>query len=75
MDPHAQQEIQDFASAMYSLIKPIVPIACEAFEDYHLGGLHLSRLEIDAIRSGRPIATDNKREQAEFDAKKARLGL
>ena len=34
MDAHAQIEIRVFAEAMYELIKPIVPIACEAFEDY-----------------------------------------
>ena len=26
MDPHAQQEIRDYANAMYALIAPIVPI-------------------------------------------------
>jgi thymidylate synthase (FAD) len=75
MDEHAQLEIREFANAMYALIKPIVPMACEAFEDYRLGGMHLTRLEIDAMRSGQPLASDNKREQAEWDAKKSRLGL
>jgi thymidylate synthase (FAD) len=75
MDPHAQIEIQDYAKAMYELIKPIVPVACEAFEDYRLNAMHLTGLEIDAIRTGRPLATENKRETAEWEAKKARLGL
>ncbi len=75
MDSHAQQEIQDYAKAMYALIKPIVPIAAEAFEDYNFGSLHLSRLEIDAIKSGEPLATTNKRESAEWDEKKKQLGL
>jgi thymidylate synthase (FAD) len=75
MDPHAQQEIQDYSRAMYELIKPVVPIACEAFEDYRMGAMHLTRLEIEAIRSGSPIATQNKREMAEFDEKRKRLGL
>jgi thymidylate synthase (FAD) len=75
MDPHAQIEIQDYAKAMYELIKPIVPVACEAFEDYRLNAMHLTGLEIDAIRSGKPLATENKRETAEWEAKKARLGL
>jgi thymidylate synthase (FAD) len=75
MDPHAQLEIQVFAQAMYELLKPIVPIAAEAFEDYRLESMHLTRLEIDAIRSGNAIATENKREAAEWEAKKARLGL
>jgi len=75
MDPHAQIEIQDYAKAMYELIRPIVPVACEAFEDYRLNAMHLTGLEIDAIRSGKPLATENKRESAEWEAKKARLGL
>ncbi|MFO0783937.1 MAG: FAD-dependent thymidylate synthase [Phycisphaerales bacterium] len=75
MDPHAQLEIQAFARAMYELIKPIVPVACEAFEDYRLNSVHLTRLEIEALRTGQPLATENKREQAEWDAKRARMGL
>ena len=75
MDPHAQIEIQEYARAMYELIKPIVPVASEAFEDYRLNAMHLTGLEIDAIRTGKPLATENKRETAEWEAKKARLGL
>ena len=75
MDPHAQLEIQVFARAMYELLKPIVPIAAEAFEDYRLDAMHLTKLEIEAMRTGKPIATENKREAAEWDAKKARLGI
>ena len=74
MDAHAQQEIRDYATAMYELIKPIVPLACEAFADYELGGLHLTRLEVEALKSGQPLASDNKREQAEWEAKRGRLG-
>jgi thymidylate synthase (FAD) len=75
MDPHAQQEIRDYANAMFALIQPIVPIAAEAFEDYQLSGLHLTRLEIEALRSGQPLQSQNKREQAEWEEKKKNLGL
>ncbi len=75
MDAHAQQEIQDYARAMYALIKPIVPVAAEAFMDYDFESMHLTRLEIEAIKSGKPLATENKRETAEWDEKKKRLGL
>jgi len=75
MDPHAQQEIQDYARAMYDMLKPIVPQACEAFEDYRLEAMHLTRLEIESMRTGAPLATQNKREQAEWDEKRHRLGL
>jgi thymidylate synthase (FAD) len=75
MDAHAQQEIRDYANAMFALIQPIVPIAAEAFLDYTLNGVRLSRLEIEALKSGEPLATENKRERAEWDEKKERLGL
>jgi thymidylate synthase (FAD) len=75
MDPHAQQEIRDYATAMYDLIKPIVPIAAEAFVDYDFEGMHLTRLEIEAMKSGGKLATENKRELAEWEAKKTKLGL
>lgn len=75
MDAHAQQEIRDYAVAMYALVQPIVPIAAEAFMDYELGAMRLTALEIEAIRSGRPLASDNKREQMEWEEKKTRLGI
>ncbi|MDW8262141.1 MAG: FAD-dependent thymidylate synthase [Phycisphaerales bacterium] len=73
MDPHAQQEIRDYATACFALIQPIVPIAAEAFIDYSLQGMHLTRLEIEAFRTGRPLATENKREIAEWEQKRRRL--
>ncbi len=75
MDPHAQQEIRDYATAMYELVKPIVPIAAEAFMDYNHEAMHLTRLEIEAIQNKAPLGTDNQRETAEWEAKKAKLGL
>ena len=75
MDEHAQQEIRDYASAMFALVQPIVPIAAEAFLDYNLGALHLSRIEAEALRTGQPLASDNKRENAEWEEKKKRLGF
>ena len=75
MDPHAQQEIRDYATAMFELIRPIVPIAAEAFLDYDFGSMNLSRLEIDSLRTGKPLDSTNKRENAEWDAKRQRLGL
>jgi thymidylate synthase (FAD) len=75
MDAHAQQEIRDYATAMYALVQPIVPIAAEAFLDYNFGSIHLTRLEIEAIKSGQPLASENKRETAEWEEKKKKLGL
>ena len=75
MDSHAQQEIRVYADAIYELIKPIVPVSAEAFEQYRLNGMFLTSLEVDALREGRPIDTENKREQGEWEAKRERLGL
>ena len=75
MDSHAQQEIRDYATAMFALIQPIVPVAAEAFLDYQFESMHLTRLEIEAIRSGGAIATENKRETAEWEEKMRKLGL
>jgi thymidylate synthase (FAD) len=80
MDSHAQEEIRAYATAMHDLIAPIVPLTIEAWRDYHQQAMHLTRLEIDAVRdalaggSGR-LASDNKREQSEWEEKKSRLGL
>lgn len=37
LHPHAQQEVQDYAKAMFTLIEPIVPMACDAFREFTLG--------------------------------------
>jgi thymidylate synthase (FAD) len=75
MDAHAQQEIRDYANAMFALVQSIVPIAAEAFIDYHLDSMHLTKLEIEAIKTGQPLATENKRETEEWETKKKKLGL
>lgn len=76
MDSHAQEEIRIYAQAMWSLLEPIVPLTMEAFRDYELDGVRLTRLEIEALKSGSAtIGTDNKREQAEWEAKRKAMGL
>ena len=49
-DPHAQYEIRVYAEAMLDMVRRWLPIACEAFEDYAVGGAHLSRHGIDIVR-------------------------
>jgi thymidylate synthase (FAD) len=73
MDAHAQQEIRDYATAMFELVRPIVPIAAEAFLDYQLNSMHLTRLEIEALRTGKPLESQNKRETEEWEAKRKKL--
>jgi thymidylate synthase (FAD) len=73
IDDHAQKEIRDLAVKVLDLIKPIVPVTCEAFEDFVLGSVTLSRVEIEALRGNalvhalRPIP--GKGENAEFEEK------
>ena len=50
MDDHAQQEIQDYAKVMYEMVKPEVPIAAEAFEDYSLYSISLSKMELSVLQ-------------------------
>ena len=50
MDDHAQQEIRDYAKVMYEMVKPEIPIAAEAFEDYSLYSVSLSRMERNVIQ-------------------------
>lgn len=46
MDSHAQKEIRDYATIIgEQIIKPLFPLVWEAFEDYRLGGMFLSRLD------------------------------
>ena len=68
MDDHAQKEIRDLALKVYELIKPIVPVTCEAFEDFVIGSVTLSRLEVEALRSGAKTIP-GKGENAEFQEK------
>ncbi len=85
LDAHAQREIREYAEAMYTLMEPIVPVAMEAFRDYQLEGMTLTRLEVDALRArldgsaaegaAADIATSNSREREEWADKRKRLGL
>ena len=72
-DTHAQYEIRVYAEAMLDVVKRWVPIVCEAFEDYAVGGAHLSRAGIDIVRrmlAGEAVTQEDsglpKREWAEL---------
>jgi thymidylate synthase (FAD) len=67
MDAHAQWEIREYASTIGNeIVRPLFPLVWEAFVDYRLEGVFLSRLErevlsrlIDRLRErGAPEATD-----------------
>ncbi|MCU0453204.1 MAG: FAD-dependent thymidylate synthase [Bacteroidetes bacterium] len=51
MDPHAQAEIREYANVIgHEIVARWVPMAWEAFKDYRLGALAVSRLEVELIR-------------------------
>lgn len=50
MDSHAQWEIQEFARAMYVLVKPLFPVACEAFEDYSVNAVKVTGIEVPLMK-------------------------
>lgn len=52
-DGHAQYEIRVYAEAMFNMVKPYVPLVCEAFEDYWsmANTANLSRMELGLIKS------------------------
>ncbi len=51
LDPHAQEEIRLYAAEMAKITRLVAPVAYEAFEEFTLSGLSLSRREQVAVRS------------------------
>ncbi|MBL9041732.1 MAG: FAD-dependent thymidylate synthase [Myxococcales bacterium] len=51
MDAHAQYEIRVYAEVISSLVERWVPLAWEAFRDYRLEGVSLSRMELAAVKA------------------------
>jgi len=49
MDPHSQDEIRAFAAEMAKLARPVCPIAFEAFDEFTLEGMRLSKAEQAAL--------------------------
>jgi thymidylate synthase (FAD) len=74
MNDHAQKEIRDCSRLVFDMIKPIVPVACEAFVDYRLNSVSLTGPEVQAIRTG---STDHlsKGEKREYEEKCRLLDL
>jgi len=55
MDAHAQQEIRDYATLIgEQIVEPLFPLVWEAFRDYRLDAMSLSRLDHEVI--GRLLA-------------------
>lgn len=78
-DPHAQYEIRAYAEVILDLLRLWVPNVHEAFLDYRLGAVTLSREEVEVMRrmlSGeRPDRSSTGLSQREWDELKSRFGL
>lgn len=79
LHPHAQYEIRVYAEAMFGILKGLCPIAVEAFEDFRLRAITLTRLEVEALRNSSVNNVDlldhraTKREQEEWLSKRKDL--
>jgi len=49
LDPHAQYECRVYAEALWVMVQELFPISAEAFEDYRLYGVSLSRYEKEIV--------------------------
>ncbi len=72
-DSHAQYEIRVYAEAMLETLKNWVPLTCDAFMRYRMGGVHLSSGGLDVVRrmlAGEPVGQEasglSKREWREL---------
>ncbi|MCA9116557.1 MAG: FAD-dependent thymidylate synthase [Planctomycetaceae bacterium] len=51
MDSHAQQEIREYATTIgEQIVKPLFPVVWEAFQDYRVGGMFLTRLDREVMQ-------------------------
>lgn len=48
-DSHAQYEVRVYAEAMLEMIRPLLPSAVSAFEDYRMHARSMSRMEMNVI--------------------------
>jgi len=62
LDSHAQYEIRVYSQAIAEIVRHIVPVAWEAFEDYAVHSVRFSRLEVQALK--RMINTDALTDEA-----------
>jgi thymidylate synthase (FAD) len=82
LDAHAQYEIRVYADAMAQIVREIVPMAYQAFEDYALHAIRLTQPELHVMKrllatSDAALLTDetlaecglSKREMEEFRSK------
>lgn len=74
MEAGAQKEIQDYANAMYDLVKNKVPIVMEAFMDFRVNAVTLTGPEIDAIKN-KTYKLESPGENRELQEKLEKLSI
>lgn len=75
MDAAAPANIRAYATAIHQIVRRYCPIAVRAFDEYRMGAVTLSALEIRAMTEPELPAEMSRREQNEWAAKKRKLGL
>jgi thymidylate synthase (FAD) len=77
MDLHAQDNIREYANVIWGILCKFCPVACAAFDDYHLNAVTLSALEICALREGEAKPSKSRtmstRERSEWKAKRTKI--
>jgi thymidylate synthase (FAD) len=68
IDKHAQYEIRVFALAMAEIVKKVVPLAWEAFEDYILNSITLTKTDLEVLKHYIPNEVSQEELKA-FDSK------
>jgi len=64
MAPDAQKEIRAYAEAILDLIRPIVPLACKAFEKWILNGRLMASHEVEIFKA--LLIKDRSKEDVEI---------
>lgn len=73
MDGAAQENIRNYADAIYQILGAYCPVARRAFDDYSRNAVTLSALEVRALQTGELPASASARERAEWALKRERL--
>lgn len=80
LDPHAQYEVRVYAEALFTIAKDWCPIALDAFDEYRMNAMQLSKTEVSLLVkalagdfSAVETAMPSKRERTAFLKKIERL--
>ena len=65
MAPDAQQEIREYAQAIFECVKPLAPITMKAFLDFRVNAMTLSGPEVESLRTGVPLKNAGERRELE----------